>query len=230
MNPWLARFLTRLYPPAWRDRYGAEFEAFLEEGRGDLGTPLNVAWSALRERVSRQGLSKEQDFSPHRVNWWWARTPSAIFCLVPMLMLAAAYVIACLILWVGWRMFLPGYASPFGARSHGFANLYFQAGKCFYFAAPVLVSWWFEFISIRLRLKAVWLTIGLLLLAWMGVAVRIQADRGTVHGGIRHISMNFAFWSLIPNAHDGILHASTILLLAAFPYLLRRLQRTRTIC
>ena len=146
-----------------------------------------------------------------------------------MPMLAGAYLTACLILWMGWRMFMPGLDSPFGARAHGLANLYFQAGKYYYCAAPVLVGWWFEFIAVRLRVKAVWLTIGLLSLAWMGTAARIEANRGTVHRGFGHISMSFDFCSLISNGYDGTLHAATILILAASPYLLWRLQRSRTV-
>lgn len=52
MNPKLARLLTRLYPRPWRDRYGAEFEALLLEGRSGFGTFANVVWSAVYERVS----------------------------------------------------------------------------------------------------------------------------------------------------------------------------------
>jgi hypothetical protein len=230
MNPRLARFLTRLYPLAWRKRYGGEFEALLEEGRDDLGTLFDVAWSALRERIQpTQGHTVEQDSCVGPVHRWWEQVLSAIFCLAPMLMLAGAYAIACLILWAGWRMFLPECDSPFGAGARGFANLYFQADKHYYCAAPVLVSWWFEFIAVRLRVKAVWLTVGLMLVAWMGAAARIQANRGTVRSGLGHISMDFAFWSFIPNAHDGMLHATTILLLAVLPYLLWRLHEARPI-
>jgi hypothetical protein len=51
MNPALARLLTSLYPPAWRDRYGTEFEAFLQTGQGGLRTSLNVVCAALREHI-----------------------------------------------------------------------------------------------------------------------------------------------------------------------------------
>jgi len=51
MNPTLARLLTRLYPRHWRDRYGTEFESFLQTGEGGHRTWLNVAWSALREHI-----------------------------------------------------------------------------------------------------------------------------------------------------------------------------------
>jgi hypothetical protein len=51
----VARLLTRLYPRAWRERYGAEFRAFLESEQdgllGGLRASANVIWSALSERV-----------------------------------------------------------------------------------------------------------------------------------------------------------------------------------
>jgi hypothetical protein len=229
MNPGLARFLTRLYPPAWRKRYGEEFEALLETERARFGAPFEVVWSALAEHIHpTQKVAKEQWFAMRPVGSRWRSAPSAMFCLAPLPMLAGAYAIACLILWVGWRMFLPELYSPFGARTHGLANLYFQAGKYYYVAAPVLVGWCFEAIAVRLRVKAVWLTIGLLLVSWMGAAVRIDANRGNVHNEIGNISMSFEFFSLIPNAYQGMLHAATILLLAGSPYLLWRLHRGRT--
>ncbi len=226
MSPRLARFLIRLYPPAWRKRFAAEFEALLASQRGDLRTAFDVGCSAIRERIHPQ-FTREQIFPAAPFHSWCERAPWAVFSLAPMLMLAGAYVIACFILWLGWRMFLPGYDSPFVAGSHGFANLYFQAGKYYYFAAPVLVGWWFEFVAVRYRVKAVWLVIGLLLLAWMGAAARIQASHAMVHRGLGHISMNFDFWFLIQNARDGLMHLTTILLLAAFPYLLWRWQESR---
>ena len=51
MSPRLARLLTLLYPRAWRERYGAEFEAFLLDEESGFGTAFNVTWSALQERV-----------------------------------------------------------------------------------------------------------------------------------------------------------------------------------
>ena len=54
--------LTRLYPPAWRERYGEEFEAMLAMGPGDLGTMADSIWSALREHViPTRGGNMEQD-------------------------------------------------------------------------------------------------------------------------------------------------------------------------
>jgi hypothetical protein len=52
MNPRLARRLTRLYPLAWRERYGEEFEALLEAGPSDPRTLANSVLSALHEHIS----------------------------------------------------------------------------------------------------------------------------------------------------------------------------------
>jgi len=62
MNPKLARLLLRLYPRAWRDRYGEEFATLLESNPSGLGTAVNVVWSALQERIfPTQGGNMERD-------------------------------------------------------------------------------------------------------------------------------------------------------------------------
>ena len=61
MSPRLAHLLVCLYPRPWRERYGAEFEALLQAGRGDLRTSANVVWSALREYIfPTPGLTMNQ--------------------------------------------------------------------------------------------------------------------------------------------------------------------------
>jgi hypothetical protein len=62
MNPRLARLITRLYPRAWRQRYGEEFEAMLELGPGDLRTFADSIASAIREHIfPTQGGTMDQD-------------------------------------------------------------------------------------------------------------------------------------------------------------------------
>ncbi len=51
MNPKLARLLTRLYPRAWRERFGKEFEEFLQDSDGGFRASANVVCSALYERI-----------------------------------------------------------------------------------------------------------------------------------------------------------------------------------
>jgi hypothetical protein len=47
-----ARFLTRLYPPNWRARYGEEFQTFLESRHVRAIETLNIVASALFERLA----------------------------------------------------------------------------------------------------------------------------------------------------------------------------------
>ena len=57
-----ARFLVRLYPAAWRARYGAELESLIAEtsgGRVPWRTCLDVARAALRERLRAAGLTPD---------------------------------------------------------------------------------------------------------------------------------------------------------------------------
>jgi hypothetical protein len=56
------RLLLRLYPPAWRARYGGELEELLAQtsaGRSSPRTCLDLVRSAARERVRSAGLAGE---------------------------------------------------------------------------------------------------------------------------------------------------------------------------
>jgi hypothetical protein len=226
MNPKLARSLTRLYPRSWRKRYGAEFEALLESGHGDIRTAVNVAWSALRERIlPSKGPMTDRSSLTAQFQLWCMRAPWAMFCLAPVILLAGAYLFACLILWSGWEIYPPGADSPFGVKVHGFANLYFQIGRYCYWTAPVLVGWGIELVAIRQRAKAAWLLSGLVLVAWMGAVARIQASRTAVPGGLGHINMDFPLRQSFQGAQDAIFHALTIFSLTVLPYLLWRLNK-----
>ena len=55
MSPRVARWLTSLYPPAWRMRYGEEFRRFLEARPDTLGAVLNVMGCAFYERLCSFG-------------------------------------------------------------------------------------------------------------------------------------------------------------------------------
>jgi hypothetical protein len=58
MNPVVARLLTALYPRRWRERYGDEFEAFLQTSEGGFRAAANVIWSALWEHIIPTGGNK----------------------------------------------------------------------------------------------------------------------------------------------------------------------------
>jgi hypothetical protein len=89
MNLWFARRLVRLYPRAWRERYGAEFEALLLDGdkglMANVGVLVNAASQAIYEHVfPTQGGNMNR---VHPSFGAIVRNPSA---LVPMTMSLAA--------------------------------------------------------------------------------------------------------------------------------------------
>lgn len=55
MTPRAARWLTRLYPSAWRARYGDEFRAFLDDREAGPRAIFDVIASALHEHICEFG-------------------------------------------------------------------------------------------------------------------------------------------------------------------------------
>jgi hypothetical protein len=155
---------------------------------------------------------------------WSARAPWAMFGLVPLCALAAAYVVACCILWTGWRMFLPGTNTPF-VRVHGIAVYYFCVGRSLYYSAPVLVGWGIGLLAARQRLKAVWPGAGWLLIAWIGATAQVHASRPVVPGGVGQVSMDLALGHSVGDVTSGLLRAGVILSLAVLPWVIWRLRR-----
>ena len=224
MSSEFAHLLTCLYPRYWRERYGEEFEALLQTSARDPCTCGNVIWSALRERVyPTPGLNMKQDA---RFSWLKSssvRAPWVMFGLVPLFLLAAAYCVACLILWSGWKMFLPEADTPF-VRIDGFAVFYFGLGRLIYYGAPVLVGWGIAFFACRLRLEAVWPAAGLVLIALIGGTAQVHASQPSP-GETGRITMKLAFASSSTYVPDFLIHSLVILSLTMVPYFLWRFQK-----
>jgi hypothetical protein len=233
VNVRLAPLLTRLYPRAWRQRYGKEFQAFLETERAGLRGTWNVVWSALCEHMmpTQRGDMAQNSLRFHS---WCVRAPWAVFGLAPLLLLAGAYFIACLYLWSVWAIFLPRADTPFGVRWTGppyaLQNLSFQLGKFYYFGAPILVGWGVGLIAARQRMKAFWPIVGLVFIALMGGTAEIHASRSGVPAWLGHIRMDFfALGSSSQTLYEHVFRASLILFLTVLPWLIsRRLQRSRS--
>ncbi len=151
---------------------------------------------------------------------WSVRAPWAIFGVAPLVLLAGAYLLACFILWSGWKIFLPDAGMPF-VRVDGFAAVYFGAGRLLYFLAPILVGWGVAWIAARQRLKAAWPTVGLALLAFIGAAARVHAGSP---GGVGHVSMDLAIEPSLRGLSDGLIHVTVIFLVAAMPWVVWRLR------
>jgi hypothetical protein len=234
VNASLAHLLTRLYPRAWRKRYAEEFEELLRNERG-LRTLPNVVCSAFCEHIlPTQRGDMDQSSRSFRFSSWCVRAPWAVFGLAPLLLLAGAYFIACLYLWSIWTIFMPGADTPFGVRWTGppyaLQNLSFQFGKFYYFGAPILIGWGMGLIAARQRVKAIWPTVSLVLIALMGGTAEIHASRSSVSTGLGHIRMNF--FAVGPSTqilYEHIFRALVILLFTVLPWLIwQRLQNSRS--
>lgn len=72
---------------------------------------------------------------------------------------------------------------------NGFENIYFQAPRFLYFGAPVLIGWTVGIVAARQRVRAVWLSVGLVLIALAAATNQVDASRIEVPCGLEHISM-----------------------------------------
>src|ERR1700749_2609777 len=54
----LVRILARLYPAAWRAKYGAEFDALIVDSRAGVREVLNVATGALQMQFTTWGYGR----------------------------------------------------------------------------------------------------------------------------------------------------------------------------
>jgi hypothetical protein len=182
--------------------------------------------AALGRLGSIDDLSKAMIEQRHFQSWC-ARAPWAAFGLAPLSFLAMAYLIACFILWSGWKLFLPGADTPFGTPIpiYSFQNIYFQIGRFIYFTSPVLIGWVIGLAAARQRLSMAWPTLSLVLIAWMGGTAHIQASRTAVAGGFGHISMNFfRLGSSGQSVSEAIFHSLIIFTVALLPYMIWRLR------
>jgi hypothetical protein len=158
---------------------------------------------------------------------WSVRAPLAVFSLVPAGFLAIAWFVALLILWTGWKMFMPQADSPFDGNIgplYGIENAYFQTGRAIYFGAPVFAGWVIGMIAVRQRMKPLWPVLGAAIVALIASAAQVHASRTEVLDGIGHISMNFTFGSSAPDISSGLTRALVTTSLGALPYLIWRLR------
>ncbi|HZD77596.1 MAG TPA: hypothetical protein VE218_11360 [Acidobacteriaceae bacterium] len=208
------RYLTEL----------ADHLADLKAKEEEAGRPRADAESAALLRLGTVDDLAQAMIEQRQFQSWCARAPWAVFGLVPVLLLVGAYLVAGFYLWSLWKIFLPGADTPFGHPNpgpiYGFRNICFQAGKFYYFGAPILVGWGIGLVAARQRVKALWPVIGLALLAWMGGTAQIHASRTAVPRGFGHIVMNF-----FTDYSDGLFHPLAILMLTLLPYIIWRLQK-----
>ena len=227
------RLLNAGVAPRHVQRYVKELADHLADLRAEevrAGRGRAEAESAALGRLgSIDDLSKAM-VEQRQLQSWCARAPWAAFGLAPLLFLAAAYFIACFILWSGWKLFLPGADTPFGNYTtpipiYSFQNIYFQIGRFIYFTSPVLIGWVIGLVAARQRLSMAWPALSLVLIACIGGTGQIQASRTAVAGGFGHIGMNFfQLGSSGQNVSEAIFHTLIIFTVALLPHMIWRLR------
>jgi hypothetical protein len=190
-------------------------------------SPADAEAAALMRLGGMDALSKAM-IERRQFQSWSVRAPWAMFGLAPLLVLAGAYFIACLILWSGWMVFLPGADTPFVRRLDGVAIVYFGVGRFLYFDAPVLIGWGIGLVAARQRIRAAWPIVGLVVIALVGGAAQVHTSRPTVPGGVGHVSMGLTLGPSVQGIPYGMSHALVIFSLAVLPYLIWRLQKARS--
>jgi hypothetical protein len=221
------RLLRAGFAPRHVRRYLTELTDHLADLRAEeerAGRSRADAESAALIRLGGMDDLAKAMIEQRQFQSWCVRAPWAMFGLAPLFLLAGAYFVACSILWSGWKFFLPGANTPF-VPLDGFAILYFGVGRLLYYFAPILIGWGIGLIAARQRFKAIWPTVGLVLIALIGGTAQVHASRPAVPGGVGHISMGLALGSSVQDISYSLFHALAILSLTVLPYLIWRLQK-----
>ncbi len=191
-------------------------------------SPADAKSAALARLGSMEDLATAM-IERREFQAWCVRAPWAAFGFGPVFLLAVAYFVACFLLWAGWNIFLPEADTPFHpipGPIYGLQNIYFQADKFYYFAAPLLVGWGIALVAVRQRVKAAWPILGLIPIAVVGGMNQVYASRTSIASRLGHIRMGFAASSSMQDFYGHLLYALTIFSLTVLPYLVWRIRNT----
>lgn len=221
------RLLRAGVAPRHVRRYLTELADHLSDLRAEeehAGRSKADAESAALVRLGRIDDLSRAMICQRQFQSWCARAPWAMFTVAPLLALAAAYFVACLILWSGWRILLPGSDTPF-VPVDGLAVYYFGLGRMIYYVTPVAIGWGICLLAARQRSKAAWPACGLILTALVAGTARVHAGRPAGFGGIGRVGMSFELGPSLPAVAGSLSHVAAVLLLIGLPWLAWRIQR-----
>lgn len=155
---------------------------------------------------------------------WSARVPWAVFGLGPLALLGGSYLLACILLWTGWQMFLPDAKTPF-VPLHGTAVIYFGLGRLLFRTSPVLVGWAIAIFAGRRRSGIIWPTAGMILAAFIGGTAHVQAIASITPGAPGHVHLGLTVGSTLQETIARLLWAAAIFCAAALPYFIWQWKR-----
>ena len=156
-----------------------------------LGKSKTEAEAAALERLGSSEQLAQAMIAKPELRAWSARAPWAVFGAGPVACLAATYGTACAILFTGWRIFVPGSATPFVAID-GWAIPYFGVGRMLYWGGPLVVGWSIALLAARQRMRALWPAIGMVVVASIACMVQVHAGRPDANGAWGRVSLGLA--------------------------------------
>lgn len=230
-RPLRERLLRAGVAPRHVRRYLGELSDHLNDLRTEeerAGRPRPDAESAALARLGGIDELSRAMIGHRHFQSWCSRAPWAMFAVVPLLAVAAGYLVACLILWSGWKFLLPGSASPF-IPVDGFAGYYFGVGRLIYFVMPVVVGWGIALLAARQRSAVAWPATGLFLIALAAGTARVHVSRPAGLDGFGHVAMTFEIGSSLPSVASSLSRVAVVLLLSALPLIVWRLRRVRSV-
>jgi hypothetical protein len=174
-----------------------------EEARAAASARLGDADELVRAMVGRPELQS-----------WGFRAPGTFYGLLPLLGLGGCYLAACLILWSGWRLFLPTLPSPFVPIT-GYAAVYFGVGRFLFIGGPILVGWLSGLLAVRQRLASSWPVCGIALVAVAGSAARVRLHPSEAG----RVDMVFSLGRTLPAIGNSLWHAAVLFVFALLPVL-----------
>lgn len=206
----------------------------LEEEQRTHRAGAKTEAAALARLGSLDEIARAIEEQP-QLRSWAARAPWAVFGIAPLAALALAWCVALFLLWSGWRIFLPGAATPF-VRIHGMSIAYFGCGRLIFFASPLLIGWASIAIAIRQRITVTAACFATLLLALAGATARVHALR--IEGHPR-VGLAFVLGQMLPNGpilndpiawvFSGVVsYILAVLMLTLLPYAAWRFFRPDT--
>jgi hypothetical protein len=197
----------------------------VEERRS--GRSLAEAEAAALERLGCVEELAQAMIAKPELHGWSARAPWAVFGIGSVVGLAVAYTAACTILWIGWKVFLPGNESPFVPVDDGLAIAYFGLGRMLYFGAPVLVGWSMCVLAARQRIRWMWPAVGMAVVASIAGMVQVHAQRADAGSAWGHVSLGLTVGTTQAAILGQLAYAVSLFVAAVVPYVVWRLRRER---
>lgn len=214
------RLLRTGVAPRHVRRYVNELSDHLADLRAEeerAGRDRAEAESAALARLGGMESLAKAMIEQRQFQSWSARAPWAVFGLGPLCILAAAWLVALVILWTGWQIFLPEESTPFVGIIDGWAMLYFGVGRLLYFGAPLFIGWFMAVVAIRQRSKTWWPLPGMALIALLASAAQVYASRVSLDASGR-VGLGFSVGSSPQQLSAFLSHALVIFMLAALPW------------